>query len=66
MKKLWQEFNPSLKEKMAKNPRLTVLGLWWAGYWRFYVLITIISVVVFGVFFVSVFILSFIFAKIFF
>lgn len=30
-------FNPTLKEKLEENPNLTVMGLWWAQTWRFFV-----------------------------
>lgn len=28
-------FNPKVKEFMKKKEDLTVLGLYWAGFWRF-------------------------------
>ena len=31
--------NPKLKDILKENPDTTVLGLFWAGYWRFFVLI---------------------------
>ena len=33
------DYNPDLKEFMKKNEDLTVMGLFWAGYWRFLIII---------------------------
>jgi len=45
-KSFWQKFNPSLKEMMDKNPNLTILGIWWAWYWRIAILSFIIAFVI--------------------
>jgi len=42
-KKIWNIFNPSLKEKMEKNPNISILGFCWACIWRVYVLLILIS-----------------------
>jgi hypothetical protein len=33
--------NPNLENFIKDNPKLTVLGLFWAGFWRLYALIFI-------------------------
>ena len=33
-KNWWKRFNPTLKEMQEKNPNLSILGMWWAWYWR--------------------------------
>ncbi|GEM_PF-5152330 len=38
-KSWWQEFNPSLKEMMDKNPNITILRIWWAMTWRLYAIV---------------------------
>jgi len=30
-------FNPTVKEFLEKKQDLTLIGLYWAGYWRFFV-----------------------------
>jgi len=34
-----EKANPKLKKFLEDNPELTVMGLFWAGYWRFFVII---------------------------
>jgi len=44
-KNFWQKFNPSLKEITEKYPDLTLLGLWWAWYWRLMILVLVVYVI---------------------
>jgi hypothetical protein len=37
--------NPFLKNFMDDNPKLTVLGLFWAGLWRFYAILILVGFV---------------------
>jgi len=32
-------YNPSVKEFLEKNKALTIIGLFWAGYWRLWLAI---------------------------
>lgn len=32
------ELNPKIEDMLKKNNSLTVMGLYWAGYWRFLVI----------------------------
>ena len=32
-KKNW-EYNPSLKDFLSRKKDISLMGLWWAGYWR--------------------------------
>jgi hypothetical protein len=43
-KSFWRKFNPTLKEMMEKNPDFSVLGIWWAGYWRLMVLLLAVGI----------------------
>ncbi len=44
-------FNPKIKEVLEENPETTILELFWAGYWRFFL-------VIFGIFFVLGFVVA--------
>ena len=45
MKKL----NPSVNDYLKEKPNVTVLGLWWSGYWRFMCsLIIIVGIIIFA------------------
>jgi hypothetical protein len=32
-------FNPKFKDLLAEKPDITIIGLYWAGFWRLYVII---------------------------
>lgn len=32
-------FNPTIKDFLKEKPQLTVVGLYWAGFWRLYLII---------------------------
>jgi hypothetical protein len=40
------KFNPKLKGFMEENEDLSVLGLFWAGLWRFYAIVFALSIVI--------------------
>jgi len=40
----FSKFNPKVKDFLEKKPNLTILGLWWAWYWRLLTVIIGISV----------------------
>ncbi len=42
----------TVKKLLEKNPDLTVLGLFWAGYWRFYIFLLLLMLSVYAVFFI--------------
>jgi hypothetical protein len=46
---MWKQFNPTLKKMQEENPDITIMGIYWAGLWRLYVLIFFIAIA-FGVF----------------
>ena len=39
-------FNPKVSEFLEKNPELTVIGLFWAGYWRLVGIIVVVFLVI--------------------
>jgi len=45
-------YNPSLKDFLKNNKDISVIGLWWAGYWR---LLLIIGVIYFALILLGVF-----------
>ena len=36
-------FNPKVKDFLEKNPKKTMIGLFWSLYWRFYIFMLGIS-----------------------
>ena len=43
-----EQFNPTLKEFLECNPKLTILGLAWSGFWRWLLIIFIGSFIIGG------------------
>lgn len=48
MKKTLGGFNPIVKNFLEENPDTTIIGLFWAGFWRWYLSILIFCFI-FGV-----------------
>jgi hypothetical protein len=42
------EFNPTVKDFLEKKQDVTVIGLYWAGLWRLYAAMLIISLLLVG------------------
>jgi len=42
-------FNPTLEDFKKVNPNITIMGLFWAGFWRFWVVYFGICIVILGV-----------------
>ena len=36
---MYNFFNPKVKEILDENPDTSIIGLFWAGYWRFIVMV---------------------------
>lgn len=37
--KFYSKINPSVKSLLEKRPNISVAGLFWAGWWRFIILV---------------------------
>ena len=43
----YMKFNPKLSDFVESKKDITIMGLWWAGYWRLLVCIGIAYLVIF-------------------
>jgi len=39
-------FNPKVKDFLEENPKITILGLFWAMYWRYTAIVLVASLAI--------------------